>query len=73
MFEAIGGIDGLKNLADKAKDVAEEHGDAIGAGLEKAGDLVDERTEGKHTEQIDTGVAKARQLVERLGEQGSGK
>ncbi|MFF4306255.1 antitoxin [Streptomyces sp. NPDC001601] len=73
MFEAIGGIDGLKNLADKAKDVAEEHGDAIGAGLEKAGDLVDERTEGKYTEQIDTGVAKARQLVERLGEQGSGK
>ncbi|MFE5037977.1 antitoxin [Streptomyces sp. NPDC056683] len=73
MFEGIGGIDGLKNLADKAKDVAEEHGDAIGAGLEKAGDLVDERTDGKYTEQIDTGVAKARQLVERLGEQGSGK
>jgi hypothetical protein len=73
MFEGIGGIDGLKNLADKAKDVAEEHGDAIGTGLEKAGDLVDERTEGKYTDQIDTGVAKARQLVERLGEQGSGK
>ncbi|MER6268052.1 antitoxin [Streptomyces sp900105755] len=73
MVDGIGGIDGLKNLADKAKDVAEEHGDAIGAGLEKAGDLVDERTEGKYTEQIDTGVAKARQLVERLGEQGSGK
>lgn len=73
MFEGIGGIDGLKDLADKAKDVAEEHGDAIGAGLEKAGDLVDERTDGKYTEQIDTGVAKARQLVEHLGEQGSGK
>ncbi|MGY5008014.1 antitoxin [Streptomyces sp. 900105755] len=73
MVDGIGGIDGLKNLADKAKDVAEEHGDAIGAGLEKAGDLVDERTDGKYTEQIDTGVAKARQLVERLGEQGSGK
>ncbi|MFF4314339.1 antitoxin [Streptomyces sp. NPDC001507] len=73
MVDGIGGIDGLKNLADKAKEVAEEHGDAIGAGLEKAGDLVDERTDGKYTEQIDTGVAKARQLVERLGEQGSGK
>lgn len=73
MFDGIGGIDGLKNLADKAKDVAEEHGDAIGTGLEKAGDLVDERTDGKYTEQIDTGVSKAQQLVQRLGEQGSEK
>ncbi|MEU6194123.1 antitoxin [Streptomyces sp. NPDC047061] len=73
MFDGIGGIDGLKNLADKAKDVAEEHGDAIGTGLEKAGDLVDERTDGKYTEQIDTGVSQAQQLVQRLGEQGAEK
>ncbi|MFF5145415.1 antitoxin [Streptomyces sp. NPDC013157] len=73
MFEGIGGIDGLKNLAAKAKDVAEEHGDAIGTGLEKAGDLVDERTDGKYTEQIDTGVSKAQQLVRRLGEQADDK
>ncbi|MGW7423129.1 antitoxin [Streptomyces sp. NPDC054813] len=68
------GLDGLKNLADKAtdkaKDVAEEHGDVIETGLEKAGGLADERTDGKYSEQIDTGVSKARQLVRRLGEQG---
>ncbi|MET9086705.1 antitoxin [Streptomyces sp. NPDC090075] len=63
------GMDGLKNLADKAKDLAEEHGDVIETGLEKAGDLADERTDGKYTEQIDTGVTKAQQLVERLGRQ----
>ncbi|MFD8816832.1 antitoxin [Streptomyces sp. NPDC059627] len=73
MFDGIGGIDGLKNLADKAKDIAEEHGEVIGTGLEKAGDLVDERTDGKYTEQIDTGVSKAQQLVQRLGEQGAEK
>ncbi|WP_217545821.1 antitoxin [Streptomyces sp. GbtcB6] len=73
MFDGISGIDGLKNLADKAKDIAEDHGDAIGTGLEKAGDLVDERTDGKYTEQVDTGVSKAQQLVQRLGEQGTEK
>ncbi|MFG2936590.1 antitoxin [Streptomyces sp. NPDC048282] len=63
------GMDRLKNLADKAEDLAEEHGDVIETGLEKAGDLADERTDGKYTEQIDTGVTKAQQLVERLGRQ----
>ncbi|MCI3277969.1 antitoxin [Streptomyces cylindrosporus] len=63
MFES------LKNLKDKAEDVAEAHGEAIGDGLEKAGDLIDEKTDGKYGDQIDTGVDKAQALVERLGEQ----
>ncbi|MER5517675.1 antitoxin [Streptomyces sp. NPDC002763] len=70
-------FDGLKNLTDKARDkaedLAEEHGDVIETGLEKAGDLADGRTDGKYTEQIDTGVSKAQQLVRRLGEQGGGQ
>ncbi|MEU2420245.1 antitoxin [Streptomyces sp. NPDC007851] len=67
------GLDGLKDLAgkakDKAEDIARQHGDVLDSGLEKAGDLVDERTEGKYADQIDTGVTKAQQLVERLGRQ----
>ncbi|MFJ9704400.1 antitoxin [Streptomyces sp. NPDC101234] len=67
------GIDGLRNLAakakDKAEDIAQEHGDVLDSGLEKAGDLIDERTDGTYTDQIDTGVTKAQQLVERLGRQ----
>ncbi|EST19463.1 antitoxin [Streptomyces roseochromogenus] len=42
-------FDALKNLKDKAEDIAEEHGDKIADGLEKVGDFIDERTEGKHS------------------------
>jgi hypothetical protein len=67
MFESL---KNLKDLKDKAEDVAEAHGEAIGEGLEKAGDLIDDKTGGKYSDQIDTGVEKAKDLVERLGEQG---
>lgn len=66
MFDNLGDLGKLK---DKAEEIAEEHGDKIADGLEKAGDLVDEKTEGKHSEQIDTAVDKAQDLVERLAAQ----
>ncbi|MDV9173219.1 antitoxin [Streptomyces sp. W16] len=58
----------LGKLKDKAEEVAEEHGDKISDGLEKAGDLIDEKTDGKHSEQIDTAVDKAQALLDRLAE-----
>ncbi|MFJ9372286.1 antitoxin [Streptomyces sp. NPDC101455] len=66
MFDNLGDLGKLK---DKAEEVAEEHGDKIAEGLEKAGDLVDEKTDGKHSEQIDTAVDKAQDLVARLAAQ----
>ncbi|MEU3339336.1 antitoxin [Streptomyces sp. NPDC002144] len=63
MFES------LKNLKDKAEDIVEAHGEAVGEGLEKAGDIIDDRTDGKYGDQIDTGVEKAKDLVERLRQQ----
>ncbi|WOX12214.1 MULTISPECIES: antitoxin [unclassified Streptomyces] len=66
MFDNLGDLGKLK---DKAEEIAEEHGDKIADGLEKAGDLVDEKTDGKHSEQIDTAVDKAQDLVERLAAQ----
>ena len=65
MFDNLGDLGKLK---DKAEEIAEDHGDKIADGLEKAGDLVDEKTDGKHSEQIDTAVDKAQRLVERLAE-----
>ncbi|MFD4559183.1 antitoxin [Streptomyces sp. NPDC058469] len=64
-------FDNLKDLGklkDKAEEIAEDHGDKIADGLEKAGDLIDEKTDGKHSAQIDTAVDKARGLVEKLAE-----
>jgi len=65
-------FENLKNLGElkeKAQDLADEHGDAIKSGLDKAGDFVDDRTGGKYSHHIDTGVDKAQDLVEKLGEQ----
>ncbi len=59
----------LEKLKDKAEEIAEDHGDKIADGLEKAGDLLDEKTDGKHSEQIDTAVDKAQELVDRLAAQ----
>ncbi|MFF7356063.1 MULTISPECIES: antitoxin [Streptomyces] len=65
-------FDALKNLKDEAEDIAEAHGDKIADGLEKAGDLIDDKTEGKHSDTIDTAVDKAQDLVRKLGENGAG-
>ncbi|MFD5419060.1 antitoxin [Streptomyces sp. NPDC127069] len=39
-------FDALKNLKDKAEEIAQSHGGAIAAGLEKVGDIVDQTTDG---------------------------
>ncbi|MEW1639406.1 antitoxin [Streptomyces sp. NPDC093801] len=59
-------FDALKKLKDKAEEIARAHGDAINAGLEKAGDFVDGKTDGKHSATIDTAVDKAQDLVGNL-------
>ncbi|MEU7406732.1 antitoxin [Streptomyces sp. NPDC044948] len=58
----------MKNLKDKLEDVAEEHGDKIADGLEKAGEYIDSKTDGKHTTTIDTPVDKAQDYIRKLSE-----
>lgn len=51
-------------LFDKAKEFLGQHGDKVDQGVDKAGDMVDERTQGKHAEHVD----RAQDLVkERIG------
>ncbi|MFC5723697.1 antitoxin [Streptomyces gamaensis] len=60
----------LGPLKDKAGDLAQQHGDKIEQGLEKAAHLVDEKTGGKYSSQIQTGTGKAKDALGRLGESG---
>jgi hypothetical protein len=47
-------------IFDKAKDAVSEHSEQIDTGIDKAGDLVDETTEGKYVEQVDQGQEMAK-------------
>ena len=50
---------------DQAKDFADQHDEQVDQGLEKAGEVADQRTGGGHSDQIDRGVDIAQ---ERTGE-----
>jgi hypothetical protein len=47
-------------IFDKAKDAMSGQSEQVDAGVEKTGDMVDEKTEGKYTEQVDQGQDMAR-------------
>ena len=57
----------LDNLKDKAQDLIEQHGDKIDSGLEKAAQIVDEKTGGKYHDKIAGGVDKAQEALDRVG------
>jgi Flp pilus assembly protein TadB len=50
----------VSSFFDKAKDLAREHGDKIDEALDKVGDVVDEKTGGKHREKIDKAIGEAK-------------
>ena len=55
----------MNSFFDKVKDLADQHDEKVDQALEKAGDVVDDKTGGKYTEHIDKGVDMAQ---ERTGE-----
>ncbi|MFJ3974177.1 antitoxin [Streptomyces sp. NPDC090021] len=61
-------FDSLKGLVGKATELATEHSEVLAQGLEKAADVVDEKTDGKYSDHIDTGVDKAKGFLADLGE-----
>lgn len=42
-------------LFDKAKDLAAEHSEQVGQGVDKGGDMLDEKTGGKYADKVDQG------------------
>ena len=47
-------------IFDKAKDALSGQEDKVDADVEQAGDMVDEKTEGKYAEQVDQGQEMAK-------------
>ncbi|MDJ0347394.1 antitoxin [Streptomyces sp. H10-C2] len=58
--------DKLGQAKIKAGDLAQQHGDKIESGLEKAARTVDSKTGGKYTAKIDSGVDKAKGALDNI-------
>ncbi|WP_228122686.1 antitoxin [Saccharothrix syringae] len=61
--------DKFDELKEKAKDALGQHGDKVDQGVDRAGQFVDERTGGQHTEHIQQGTEKAKEGLDRFGQQ----
>ena len=59
----MGIFDSLKKKATKAVD---EHGDEIAKGIDKAADLADTKTHGKHSSQLDKAAGAAKDGLDKL-------
>jgi MT0933-like antitoxin protein len=57
------------NMKEQGQDFLEQHGDQADAGIDKAGDAIDERTGGEHSEQIDQGAQRAKDALDNGGQE----
>jgi hypothetical protein len=64
----VGFFDKLKKMAGQAEDLVEEHDDQILDGIDKAADVVDDKTKHKYADKIDKGVDAAKEQVEKVAE-----
>ncbi len=60
---------GIKDWFSKGKKAAAENKDAVKDGIDKAGDFVDDKTGGQHSEHVDKGQEVAKDYVENLDEE----
>lgn len=59
---------GLRDWLNKGKKAAAENKDAVKDGVDKAGDFIDEKTDGKHAEHVDKGQEAAKDFIDKLPE-----
>jgi MT0933-like antitoxin protein len=50
-------------IFDRAKEALSGHGEQVEAVIDKAGDFIDEKTEGKYAEQVDQGQQTAKEKL----------
>ncbi|WP_282696056.1 antitoxin [Streptomyces sp. CC208A] len=73
----MGLMDSLKAKLGPAKekvaDLAQQHGEKIDHGLDKAAKMVDEKTKGKYSDKIQSGTGKAKEALDRIGHKERGE
>lgn len=60
-------------LMDRARGMMHSHSDQVDKGVDKAGQVIDDRTGHKYTDQINTGASKAKEMLAEDGGQSSGR
>jgi hypothetical protein len=53
------------SIMDKVKGMLGQHSDKAKEGVDRAGDMVDERTGGKHAKQVDMAQEKGKDYIDR--------
>ncbi len=53
----------MSDLFDKAKNLLEENADKVEGAVDKLAEVVDEKTGGKHKDQIDKGADRAKNAI----------
>jgi hypothetical protein len=64
--------DRLKNLFKQGEGAVGSHKDQSHQAVDKAADMVDQRTHGKYSDKIDKAQQKADEAVDKMGEEGAG-
>ncbi|WP_282780631.1 MULTISPECIES: antitoxin [unclassified Nocardia] len=59
----MGLFDNLKDAAGKAADLAAQHADKLEPVVDKAGDVIDQKTGGKYASQVDTAQEAAKKAL----------
>lgn len=59
------------SFKDRIKDAVTQHGDRIGEGLDKARDVIDDKTGGKYSDKLDSAVSKAKDGLDRFDDSAS--
>lgn len=62
----------LDKLKTQAKKTADQHGDKITQGIDKAATTADQKTKGKYSKHIGTGRAKAKAALDKLDDKNDG-
>ena len=56
------------SIMDKAKGLLGKNRDKAKDGVDKAADVIDDKTGGKHTDKIESGAEKAKDIIDDLAE-----